>query len=142
MRNILIKITFFIFFFALRPIFAQQSPPYEEKLLRLAEILGSLHALQNLCKPPTNHWYNYMHALIEAEQPISQRRAHFYEAFNRAYRAFSENYHYCTQSAIEANQRYIKEGSTLSESLLMHYNNQSLQNYQTIDLSYPTKKNE
>ncbi|OPB35532.1 TIGR02301 family protein [Bartonella taylorii] len=123
MRNILIKITFLTFFLSLTPTFAQQSPPYETKLLRLAEILGSLHYLQNLCKTPTNQWYDYMTALIEAEQPMPQRRAYFYEAFNEAYRAFSENYHHCTQSAIEANQRYVKEGRALSENLLIHLNN-------------------
>ncbi|AGF75596.1 TIGR02301 family protein [Bartonella vinsonii] len=125
--RILIKIVFFISFLALTSTFAQQSPPYETKLLRLSEILGSLHYLQNLCSTPTNQWYNYMSALIEAEQPMPQRRAYFYEAFNEAYRAFSENYHHCTQSAIEANQRYIQEGRALSENLLMHYNNQPVQ---------------
>ncbi|WP_273756464.1 TIGR02301 family protein [Bartonella sp. MM73XJBT] len=140
MHNILIKIVFFIFFFALTSTFAQQSPPYETKLLRLAEILGALHSLQNLCGTPTNQWYDYMNALIEAEQPIQQRRSYFYAAFNEAYRAFSENYHHCTQSAIEANQRYIKEGRSLSESLLMHYGTQPTQNYQTLGLSSPTDK--
>ncbi|WP_273757999.1 TIGR02301 family protein [Bartonella sp. AU55XJBT] len=128
MRNNLRKIILLIFFVISMPTFAQQSPPYEKKLLRLAEILGSLHFLQNLCKPPTNQWptnqwYDYMNALIEAEHPIPQRRAYFYEAFNEAYRAFSENYHHCTQAAIEANQRYIQEGRALSENLLIHYNN-------------------
>ncbi|UNE54835.1 TIGR02301 family protein [Bartonella machadoae] len=127
MRNILIKIHFFIFFLATTPTFTQQLPPYEEKLLRLAEVLGSLHYLQNLCSTPTNQWYNYMSALIEAEQPAPQRRAYFYQAFNGAYRAFSENYHHCTQSAIIANQRYIQEGRALSESLLTYYNNQPVQ---------------
>ncbi|ENN94919.1 TIGR02301 family protein [Bartonella vinsonii] len=122
----LIKIVFFISFLALTSTFAQQSPPYETKLLRLSEILGSLHYLQNLCSTPTNQWYNYMSALIEAEQPMPQRRAYFYEAFNEAYRAFSENYHHCTQSAIEANQRYIQEGRALSENLLMHYTSHAL----------------
>ncbi len=123
MRNILIKITFLTFFLSLTPTFAQQSAPYETKLIRLAEILGSLHYLHNLCKTPTNQWYDYMTALIEAEQPIPQRRAYFYEAFNEAYRGFSENYHHCTLSAIEANQRYVKEGRALSENLLIHLNN-------------------
>ncbi|WP_273789151.1 TIGR02301 family protein [Bartonella sp. ML70XJBT] len=128
MRNKLKKIILLIFLVISMPTFSQQSPPYEKKLLRLAEILGSLHFLQNLCEPPTNQvpinqWYDYMNALIEAEHPIPQRRAYFYEAFNEAYRAFSENYHHCTQAAIEANQRYIKEGRALSENLLMHYNN-------------------
>ncbi|WP_273759551.1 TIGR02301 family protein [Bartonella sp. ML70XJBT.G] len=140
MHNILIKIVFFIFFFAFTPTFAQQSPPYETKLLRLAEILGALHSLQNLCGTPTNQWYNYMNALIEAEQPIPQRRSYFYAAFNEAYRAFSESYHHCTPSAIEANQRYIKEGRSLSENLLMYYNIQPVPNYQTLDLSTPADK--
>ncbi|WP_375616120.1 TIGR02301 family protein [Bartonella sp. AP58NXGY] len=121
MRNRLINILILIFIVSSMPTFAQQSPPYEKKLLRLAEVLGSLHFLQNLCETPTNQWYDYMNALIEAEKPIPQRRAYFYEAFNEAYRAFSENYHHCTQAAIEANQRYVEEGRTLSEKLLMHY---------------------
>ncbi|WP_409361743.1 TIGR02301 family protein [Bartonella heixiaziensis] len=123
MRNTLIKIMALAFFFTSISTFAQQSPPYDTKLLRLAEILGSLHSLQNLCNTPTNQWYNHMATLIEAENPSPQRRAYFYEAFNEAYRAFSENYHHCTQSAIEANQRYIKEGRALSENLIMNYNN-------------------
>ncbi|WP_336294107.1 TIGR02301 family protein [Bartonella sp. CB169] len=121
MHNILINIIFLTFFSASTPTLAQQSPPYETKLLRLAEILGSLHYLQNLCSTPTNQWYDYMTALIEAEQPTLQRRAYFYEAFNEAYRSFAENYHHCTQSAIEANKRYIKEGKSLSKNFLIHY---------------------
>ncbi|EJF86666.1 TIGR02301 family protein [Bartonella rattimassiliensis] len=121
MRNRLINIIILIFIVNSMPAFAQKFPPYEKKLLRLAEILGSLHSLQNLCKSSTNQWYDYMNALIEAEHPIPQRRAYLYEAFNEAYRAFSENYHHCTRAAIEANQRYIEEGRILSENLLMHY---------------------
>ncbi|WP_354186433.1 TIGR02301 family protein [Bartonella japonica] len=128
MRILLIIFIIFISFSTSIPTFAQQSPPYEKKLLRLAEILGSLHFLQNLCSTPTNQWYNYIGALIEAEQPIPQRRAYFYEAFNESYRAFSENYHHCTQSAIEASQRYIKEGSALSENILTHFSNSLVQN--------------
>ncbi|WP_455475646.1 TIGR02301 family protein [Bartonella sp. B17] len=123
MRKRLIKITILMFFLTSIPIFAQQYPPYDAKLLRLAEILGSLHFLQNLCSTPTHQWYNHMTTLVEAEEPTVKRRAYFYEAFNEAYRAFSENYHHCTQSAIEAHQKYIKEGRTLSENLLMHPNN-------------------
>ncbi|GAA5103770.1 TIGR02301 family protein [Bartonella jaculi] len=123
MRNILIKIIILTFFLTSTAALAQQSLPYDRKLLRLAEILGSLHSLQNLCGPPTNQWYNHMTVLIEAENPNPRRRAYFYEAFNEAYRAFSENYHHCTPSAIEANQRYVKEGRVLSESLIMNLNN-------------------
>ncbi|WP_455474505.1 TIGR02301 family protein [Bartonella sp. B30(2025)] len=123
MRKALIKIITLTSFFTPIPIFAQQYPPYDTKLLRLSEILGSLHYLQNLCSTPTNQWYNHMHALMEAERPTAKRRAYFYAAFNEAYRAFSESYHHCTQSAIEASQRYIQEGRILSENLLTHPNN-------------------
>ncbi|WP_442879694.1 TIGR02301 family protein [Bartonella sp. CB189] len=119
----IMKINILIFFLTSTPTFAQQYPPYDTKLLRLAEILGSLHFLQNLCNAPTSRWYDYMIKLIEAEKPTPQRRAYFYEAFNGTYRAFSENYHYCTQSAIEAKKEYIKEGKSLSENLLIHFNN-------------------
>ncbi|AGF74325.1 hypothetical protein BAnh1_04440 [Bartonella australis AUST/NH1] len=122
MRNILINIIISVFFLSSAQTFAQQLLSYDTKLLRLAEILGSLHYLRNLCTTPTNQWYDYMAALIEAEKPAPQRRAYFYESFNGAYRAFSENYHRCTQSAIEADRRYIEEGRALSESLLAPFN--------------------
>ncbi|WP_336279129.1 TIGR02301 family protein [Bartonella sp. CB175] len=123
MRNKLIQINILILFLTSTPTFSQQYPPYDTKLLRLAEILGSLHYLQNLCSIPTNKWYDHMATLIEAEKPTPQRRAYFYEAFNEAYHAFSINYHHCTLSAIEANHRYIKEGRSLSENLLTHFSN-------------------
>lgn len=119
----LINIITSIFFLIPIPTFSQQFPLYDTKLLRLAEILGSLHYLRNLCSTPTKQWYDHMTALIEAEEPTPQRRAHLYEAFNGAYRAFSANYHHCTNSAIEADRRYVEEGKALSQSLLMHFNN-------------------
>ncbi|MCL6229506.1 TIGR02301 family protein [Bartonella bilalgolemii] len=125
MNNILINIIFLIFFLIPTPTFAQQFPPYYIKFLRLAEILGSLHYLRNLCSNPTNQWYDHMVALIEAEKPTPQIRAHLYETFNAAYSAFSENYHRCTDSAIEADQRYVKEGNALSTSLLKHFNSEN-----------------
>ncbi|WP_455478893.1 TIGR02301 family protein [Bartonella sp. B10] len=123
MRKTLIKITIYSFFLTSISTFAQQPPPYDKQLLRLAEILGSLHYLQNLCSTQTNQWYDHMTTLIEAEKPTPQRRAYLYEAFNEAYRAFSANYHHCTQSAIEASQRYVQEGKSLSESLITHFHN-------------------
>ncbi|MCZ2203806.1 TIGR02301 family protein [Bartonella sp. A05] len=123
MYNKLINIIILIFFLISTPTFSQQLPLYDTKLLRLAEILGSLHYLRNLCSTPTSQWYDHMSALIEAEEPTPQRRSQLYEAFNGAYRAFSTNYHHCTHSAIEADKRYVHEGAALSESLLTHFNN-------------------
>ncbi|WP_019223340.1 TIGR02301 family protein [Bartonella rattaustraliani] len=121
MRNLLAIFNILVFFFNSIPTFAQQSSLYDKncqtKLLRLAEVFGSLHFLQNLCNAPTNKWYDYMNELLEAEQPIEPKRAVFYEAFNRAYLSFAENYHHCTQYAIEANEIYIQESVTLIEDI-------------------------
>ncbi|WP_336276284.1 TIGR02301 family protein [Bartonella sp. CB178] len=123
MRKMLISVTILTFLLTTTPTFSQHRPLYDTKLLRLAEILGSLHYLQNLCGIPTNRWHNYMKTLIETEKPAPKRLAYFYQAFNEAYRAFSESYHDCTQSAAEASQRYIKEGRILSENLLLNPRN-------------------
>lgn len=111
------------FLFNLLPASAEQVPQYDAKMLRLAEILGSLHYLRNLCGEKSPQWRDKMEELIKAENPTPTRRARFYAAFNDAYRAFSDNYHDCTKAAVEADQRYIKEGTTLSHELLNRYGN-------------------
>ena len=123
MHNIL-KILFVFSFLGLcTQVHAQQTSQYDSKMLRLAEILGSLHYLQNLCSTPTSQWRDRMNELIDAENPNATRRARLYAAFNDAFRAFSTNYHTCTKAAVELDQQYIKEGSVLSNELLNHFGN-------------------
>lgn len=105
------------------PAVAEQVPQYDVKMLRLAEILGSLHYLRNLCGEKTTQWRDRMEELIKAENPTPTRRARLYAAFNDAYRAFSVNYHSCTKAAVDADQSYIKEGSALANELLNRYGN-------------------
>ncbi len=105
------------------PAAAEQIPQYDVKMLRLAEVLGSLHYLRNLCGEKTTQWRDRMEELIKAENPTPTRRARLYAAFNDAYRAFSVNYHSCTKAAVDADQRYIKEGSALANELLNRYGN-------------------
>ncbi|MBH9987810.1 TIGR02301 family protein [Bartonella sp. W8098] len=105
------------------PAGAEQVPQYDAKMLRLAEILGSLHYLRNLCGQKTPLWRDKMEELIKAENPAPTRRARLYAAFNDAYRAFSDNYHTCTKAAVDADRRYIKEGTALSHELLNRYGN-------------------
>lgn len=123
MRNILKPFIISVFLFTSIPAFAEQFPQYDAKMLRLAEILGSLHYLRNLCGEKTSQWRDKMEDLIKAENPTTTRRARLYAAFNDAYRAFSDNYHTCTKAAVDADQRYIKEGTALSHELLNRYGN-------------------
>ena len=97
--------------------------PYDEELLRLAELLGSLHYLRNLCGETQNTWREQMEALIRVEDPEPQRRARFVASFNRGYRSFDSVYTSCTASAVEAIERSMLEGETLTKDLAAKYGN-------------------
>lgn len=97
--------------------------PFEGQLVRLAEILGSLHYLRNLCGEEGQDWRDRMAALLEAENPDEARRARFVASFNRGYRSFEETYAACTSSAIEAIGRYVREGEALSRDTATRFGN-------------------
>jgi uncharacterized protein (TIGR02301 family) len=97
--------------------------PFEARLMRLAEVLGSLHYLRNLCGERGSHWREQMEKLLEAEKPDEARRAKFIANFNRGYRSFDEIYVNCTSSAVEAIDRYMKEGEALSREIAGRYGN-------------------
>jgi uncharacterized protein (TIGR02301 family) len=96
--------------------------PFEPGLIRLAEILGSLHFLRNLCGESGDQWRGEMEKLLESENPDPERRARFIAAFNRGYRSFG-GYTHCTASATEAIARYMKEGETISRDIASRYGN-------------------
>ena len=99
--------------------------PYDNKLLRLSEILGSVHYLRTLCGAEEyNKWRNTMSAILAAEEPGPNRRprlvAHF-NRVNRGYRSFSGSYSTCTPSALLASERYMEEGASLSKQITQRY---------------------
>jgi len=97
--------------------------PFEPGLMRLAEILGSLHFLRNLCGEKGDQWRVEMEKLLETENPAPERRARFIASFNRGYRSFGAGYSRCTASATEAINRYMKEGEALSRDIASRYGN-------------------
>jgi uncharacterized protein (TIGR02301 family) len=97
--------------------------PFDPGLLRLAEVLGSLHFLRNLCGEAGNQWRQQMERLLEAEQPEPERRAQFIASFNRGYRSFEGTYSSCTASATEAIGRYMQEGERLSRDITTRFGN-------------------
>jgi uncharacterized protein (TIGR02301 family) len=106
----------------LRPASAVEAP-FDPGLLRLAEILGSLHFLRNLCGDAGNQWRQQMERLLQAENPAPPRRAQFIASFNRGYRSFEGTYSSCTASATEAIARYTREGEALSNDIAVRYGN-------------------
>jgi uncharacterized protein (TIGR02301 family) len=97
--------------------------PFEQPLLRLAEVLGSLHYLRNLCGETGDAWRKEMEQLLATENPPPERRARFVASFNRGYRSFDGVYMSCTASATEAIDRYMKEGEALSRNIATRYGN-------------------
>jgi uncharacterized protein (TIGR02301 family) len=97
--------------------------PYDAGLFRLAEVLGSLHLLRNLCGEKGTTWRDEMENLLVSENPDAERRAKFIASFNRGYRSFATSYKSCTPSAIEAINRYTQEGEQLSSEIASRYGN-------------------
>lgn len=97
--------------------------PFEGDLVRLAEVLGSLHYLRNLCGEKGQDWRGRMEALLEAENPDEARRARFVASFNRGYRSFEITYAACTPSALAAIARYVREGEALARDTATRYGN-------------------
>ena len=95
----------------------------QDKLERLSEVLGSVHYLRNLCGEKSNMWREKMDELLAAESADSERKARFIARFNRGYRSFAGSYEKCTPSAAEALSRYMREGETLSNEIVLRYGN-------------------
>src|SRR2546423_11718267 len=75
------------------PVRAQQIAPFDSNLQRLAEIMGALHYLRNICGANEGQkWRNEVQALIDAEAPSGDRKARMTAAFNRGYRGFQQSY--------------------------------------------------
>ena len=100
-------------------------PPYEARLLRLAEILGSLQYLRNLCNSEgETGWRETMQALIDSETAGEPRRREQLTAgYNRGFRAFASVYTSCTEAALVAEERYRHEAATLVAEIVARYGN-------------------
>lgn len=95
--------------------------PYDAQLMRLAEILGSLHYLRHLCGEEDGGWRAQMEALLEAETPSEERREKLVASFNRGYRSFAAVYEDCTDSARQSIERYMREGEALTSDIVLRY---------------------
>ena len=107
------------------PVIVEEKPaPYDGKIMRLAEILGSVHYLRNLCNDSESEWRQMMESLLAEEtKGEPQRAARFTAAFNRGYRSFAATYVKCTPQAIAAEEKYRAEGATLATEITARFGN-------------------
>jgi uncharacterized protein (TIGR02301 family) len=109
------------FFGAPAPLAAQQpdSKPYDDKLNRLAEILGAVHYLRELCGANDGQlWRDRMRELMDGEGSSALRRARLTRSFNNGYRSYSRTYQSCTPTAETAIKRFLAEGSEIADGLV------------------------
>jgi uncharacterized protein (TIGR02301 family) len=102
----------------------ETTTPYDPDLDRLAEILGTLHFLRNLCG--TNEgpkWRDEAQALIEAEAPTGTRHDKMVDSFNRGYIGYKEVYRTCTPAAHIVIRRYLEEGARIARDITARYAN-------------------
>lgn len=99
--------------------------PYDARLERLSEILGSVHYLRNLClKDGEDTWRKAMEDLISMEAENEQaRKERLTAAFNRGYRSFASVYATCTAQAVVAEEKYRNEGATLATEITARFGN-------------------
>lgn len=95
-------------------------PAYETDLLRLAEVMGALAFLRDLCGAgDAAEWPARMQRLIEAEGDARSER--LAGAYNRGFRAFALTYRVCTPAAERAIAGYLAEGERLSRSVARRF---------------------
>jgi uncharacterized protein (TIGR02301 family) len=93
--------------------------PYDDKLMRLAEILGSVHYLRELCSASDGQlWRERMRELIDAEGGTAIRRARLSRSFNQGYRSYRRTYVTCTPTAQSSIERFLAEGIQIGETLV------------------------
>ena len=105
-----------------QPALAQNAPPYENRLLRLSEIIGSVHFLTLLCRPDDGIlWHEKMQEMLDVEATTELRRAKLIERFNSGFVSFQATYRKCTPSAQTALNRYISEAQVIVQNLTSDY---------------------
>ena len=93
--------------------------PYDDKLLRLAEVLGAVHYLRELCGANEGQlWRDRMQDLLASEGASPIRKARLTKGFNQGYTSYSRTYRACTPSAQTAVIRFMTEGSVIAETLV------------------------
>lgn len=98
---------------------AQDTKPYDERLMRLSEILGAVHYLRELCGASDGQlWRERMREIMEGEGTSALRRAKLTRSFNNGYRSYGRTYQACTPSAQTAISRFLTEGTQIADGLL------------------------
>src|SRR5690554_7987637 len=100
------------------PASAQDTKPYDDRLMRLSEILGAVHYLRELCGADEGQlWRDRMRELIEAEGTTALRRAQLTRSFKDGNVGYSRSYRRQTASAEAADKHLLYRATDLATGL-------------------------
>ena len=101
---------------------AEPPPPYEPQLLRLAEVIGALAYLRDLCGAGDGATFRAKFAnLLEAEGSTPARKETLAGAFNRGFRDYELTYRACTPAAREIVARFLDEAARIAKDVASRY---------------------
>ena len=96
--------------------------PYDAQMQRLAEIMGGLSYLRDLCGDGDgDDWRAKMTKLRDADTPSGSRRAKLTAAFNRGYSGYELTYRSCTPNAKLVISRYLAEAQQVASNVATRY---------------------
>ncbi|HMK88752.1 MAG TPA: TIGR02301 family protein [Methylocystis sp.] len=107
------------------PAAAEPPPaPYDPQLQRLAELLGGLAYLRDLCGDKDGEsWRDMMARLRDADAPSGPRRQRLTAAFNRGFSDYQLTYRDCTPNARLVIARHLAETQGLAREVSARYGN-------------------
>ena len=99
-----------------------EPPPYEPQLLRMAEVIGTLSYLRDLCGDGDGATFRAKFAsLLETEGNTPSRRETLAGAFNRGLRDYELTYRTCTPAAREIIARFLDEAARIARDVANRY---------------------
>lgn len=104
------------------PAAPPDSRPYDPQLMRLAEVLGALTTMRQLCgAPDAEAWRQRMQALLDAEGDPPARKDRLAGAYNRGLQGYGATYRACTPNARLVIRRFLDESSRLARDVGNRY---------------------
>jgi uncharacterized protein (TIGR02301 family) len=104
------------------PPAVQPPPPYEPQLLRLAQMMGALAYLRDLCGAGDGAKFRTrMAALLDAEGATESRRDLLAGAYNQGFRDYQTTYRVCTPAADTVIARYLSETARIAAEVAGRY---------------------
>jgi uncharacterized protein (TIGR02301 family) len=99
-----------------------EAAPYEADLLRLAELMGALSYLRDLCHDGDGQKFrDSLARLIEADTRAAEAKEQMAGAFNRGLEGYRLTYRLCTSNARAAIDAYLEETQRIAKDVAARY---------------------